>query len=57
MPAGRPKRKDNPAKITLYLSEKSRKRISAMAFKANQSSSQFLDSLIQGEFEAQRAGK
>lgn len=44
---GRPKRKDNPVRVTLYLSSKGRSLVGRLACQSNQSVSQFIDSLIQ----------
>jgi hypothetical protein len=44
---GRPKRKDNPVKVTLYMSARIRKVVDKLASTANQSVSQFVQTLIE----------
>ncbi len=44
--AGRKPRKDNPVKVTLYLAEKSRRDADKMASDANQSLSQWVQTMI-----------
>jgi len=44
---GRPKRKDNPVKVTLYMSARIRREVDKMAAAANQSISQFVETLIE----------
>jgi len=47
MPIGRPRMKEKPIRVTLYLSETTKRKGERMAFSANQSFSQFVEILIE----------
>lgn len=49
MQSGRPKRKDNPKKLTIYVSAKARRLVDKLAFDSGQSISQYITKLIESK--------